>query len=66
MNESKQMGKHTIQCFRCDAYHTCAFNMACVGACECDRTPFPSRPVDGQPSFKEPPTFDIFSTILPQ
>ena len=25
--------------------HTCVFNLACAGACECDRTPFPSRPV---------------------
>ena len=31
MNQ-KQIGKHTIQCFRCAANHICVFNMACAGA----------------------------------
>ena len=26
------------------SYHTCVFNMACVGMWECDCMPFPSRP----------------------
>ena len=27
--ENKQMGKHTIQCFRHKTYHACVFNMTC-------------------------------------
>ena len=35
MNQ-EQMKKNTMQC--------CVFNRAFVGACQCDRTPFLSRP----------------------
>lgn len=28
-------------------YHMCVFNMACAGACVCDRTIFPSQPTCG-------------------
>ena len=43
-NHQKE-GKHTIQWFTRATDHTCVFDMACVSACECDRMPFPSRPV---------------------
>ena len=36
--------KHAMQCFWHITYHTCLFNLMCVGSCECDRTPFSSRP----------------------
>ena len=38
------MEKHTIQCFRPATYHICVLNIACAGACECDRTPLLSSP----------------------
>ena len=31
------MVKYTIQRFRCATYHTCVFNIAYVGACDCNR-----------------------------
>ena len=37
------MRMYTIQCFRRATYHTCVFNIACAGACECERTPFLTR-----------------------
>lgn len=40
----EQVGKHAIQCFRHATYRMSIFNIACVGACKCDRTPFVSRP----------------------
>ena len=40
----EQLEKQAIQSFMRAAYHTCVFNMACVGTCKCNRTPFPSRP----------------------
>ena len=43
MNQ-KQWVKHTIRCFRRATYHRCVFNTACVGACECNRTPSLSGP----------------------
>ena len=43
MKKSWANGEHTIQYFRYVTYHTCVFGMACVGACECDHTPFPFR-----------------------
>ena len=39
MNESKKLGKHTIQCFACVTYHTCVFIKASEGVCECNHTP---------------------------
>ena len=30
----EQVGKHTIH-FRRASYHTCIFNKACAGTCEC-------------------------------
>ena len=35
-----------MQCFRRATYRTRVFNMACAGACECDRMPFLSRPTN--------------------
>ena len=39
MNESGAIEKK----HRRAIYNTCVINMMCAGACECDRTPFPSR-----------------------
>ena len=49
MQKINELGKHAIQCVSCMAYHTCIFNMVCVGACKCDHMLFLSRPV--VPSF---------------
>ena len=43
MKESCANGERTI-CFRRATFHTCIFRIACVDACECHRTPLPSRP----------------------
>ena len=42
MNESGTTGKPSHQSFMRATYHT-FFNMACMGTCKCNRTPFPSR-----------------------
>ena len=37
----KQVGQHTIKCFRRTTNYTCVFHMACA----CDRKPFQSKAV---------------------
>ena len=39
MKEPLANEEHIIRCFRRSTYQTRVFNMACVGACECDGMP---------------------------
>ena len=44
MNETGTIGKAHRTIFRRATYHRSVFNMACAGACECQRTSFACRP----------------------
>ena len=39
------MEKYTIKCTGFEKHHTCVFNVAYVGVCECNCMPFQSRHV---------------------
>ena len=64
------MEKHTIQCFIRATYHICVLNIACAGACECDRTPLLSslgipKNIGGKTGSDDPQSYSNRLLIYP-
>ena len=44
MNDGEKIGKHVMKSFKHATYYTCAFDMVCLGTCECKHMPLLFRP----------------------